>query len=126
MKSAIAPAAIALGLLLLIASLLWNFMFPATKSWTEEKSVRLTELGNQATQTNLKLLKAKERPSMHSGESAAELQDQFDKISAEYKALYDEFHNASESPKTISTALKWTGIGLTLLGGIAVLATRDA
>ena len=126
MKAAIAPATIALGLLLLVASLLWSTLFPATNSWTEEKSVRLTELGNHATEIRLQLIKAQQRPSMHSGQSAAELQDQFNKIDAEYKTLYDEFHNASESPKTISTALKWTGIGLTLLGGIAVLATRDA
>ena len=126
MKAALPPAIVLLGILLAVGGLLWNVMFPASRNWTKEKSVQLTELGNQATQIKLQLLKAKEKPSMHSGQSAAELQEQYDKVAADYKILYDEFHNVSESPKTISAYLKWTGIALVLVGAGLVLATREA
>lgn len=126
MKQAIPLAAIALGVFLIALSLLWTVLFPPSRSWTEEKSLRLTELGNEATAINLRLLEAERSRSMYSGESAAELKEQYDKVSAEYKILYDEFHSASETPKTIADVLKWSGIGVALLGAAGVYMTREA
>ncbi|MBX3426143.1 MAG: hypothetical protein KF688_10725 [Pirellulales bacterium] len=126
MKSALPLATVVAGVLLLVCSLLWNVLFPASRVWTKDKSAQLTQLGNQATELKLQLLKASQRPSMHSGQSAAELQEQYDKVSAEYTALYNQFHKASESPKTTVAYLKWTGIGVILLGGALTLAARGA
>ncbi|MAT70450.1 MAG: hypothetical protein CMJ58_13105 [Planctomycetaceae bacterium] len=124
MKSALAPAAVALGVLLIVLSLLWAVIFPPSNAWTEQKSLRLTELGNQATELSLKLQQSQSRPSMHSGQGAAELKEQFDKVDAEYRELYQEFKSAKDTPQTIAGALKWTGIGLALVGGIMVMVAR--
>ena len=56
--------------------------------------------------------------------SAAELKEQFDKVDAEYRELYQEFKSAKDTPQTIAGALKWTGIGLALVGGIMVMVAR--
>ena len=46
--------------------------------------------------------KAQTRPSMHSGENPAELKEELEKVSAEYKALYEEFSGVSKAPESSS------------------------
>jgi hypothetical protein len=125
MKSALPAAALVLGIVLLGASALWAIFFPATRGWTEEKSARMTELGNRAADINLKLTRAEAKPSMHSGLNAAELKAEYEKVSAEYKTLYEEFNGATESPKTASRILRWSGIAFVVAGAIVVFANRE-
>jgi hypothetical protein len=126
MKSALPTAAVALGVVLLAASFLWAVMFPASASWTEEKSARLMELGNRATEIQLELGKAKTRPSMHSGQNPAELQAEYDQVAKEYKTLHEEFTSKSKAPDSASTILRWSGIAFVVAGGLVVFATRSS
>lgn len=124
MKSTLAASAVAIGLVLLVGSVLWAVLFPASRGWNEEKSARMTELGNRATEINLQLTRAQAKPSMHSGVNAAELKAEYDKVSADYKVLYDEFSGATQTPKTASSILRWSGIAFVLAGAIVVFASR--
>jgi hypothetical protein len=126
MKSALPVAAVALGCLLLAVSFLWSIVFPASASWTPEKSEQLTALGNRATEIQLQLGKAQTRPSMHSGKNPAELKSELDKVEAEYKALYNEFAGATKAPESSSRFLRWAGIAFVVAGGVVVYATRSA
>jgi uncharacterized protein YjeT (DUF2065 family) len=124
MKSVLPAVFVALGLVLLVVSLTWSVLFPPSAVWTKEKSVQLTELGNQATAIKLAMGESESRPRMHSGENAAELKEKYDKVAAEYKALYEEFRTASERPKSASTFLRWSGIAFVAAGALVVMATR--
>jgi len=126
MKSALPIAAVVLGCVLLAMSLLWGLLFPASASWTPEKSEQLTALGNRATEIQLQLDKAQTRPSMHSGLNPAELKSELEKVSAEYKVLYDEFSGITKAPKSSSRFLKWAGIAFVVAGGLVVYTTRSA
>jgi hypothetical protein len=124
MKSTLPAVAVVLGIVLLAASVLWAIVLPASRGWTEEKSARMTELGNRASDIKLQLTRAQAKPSMHSGLNPAELQAEYDKISAEYKTLYDEFSGATQTPKTASSILRWSGIAFVVAGAIVVFANR--
>jgi hypothetical protein len=126
MKSVLPAAAVAVGIVLLGVSLVWAMLFPASRGWTEEKSRRLTDLGNQATEIQLQLGQSRTRPSMHSGVNPAELPEKLEKVNAEYKALYEEFRTATERPKSASRYLKWSGIAFVVAGALIVFATRSA
>lgn len=125
MKSSIPTAVVALGVLLLISSFLWAILFPASRTWTDEKSAQMTSLGDQATEIRLKLDLAKSKPSMHSGENPAELQAKYDEVAAQYKELYEEFNGASKAPESASRLLRWSGIAFVAAGGFITFATRS-
>jgi hypothetical protein len=119
----LAAAAVALGLALLLASAVWAVLFPPTRSWTPEKSARLTTVGNECSAIKLKLSNLGNKPGAP-GESQADLKAKFDKLDAEYKQLYQEFNGATESPKTAKRFLWWSGIAFVVAGGVVVFASR--
>lgn len=123
---AIAPVAIALGFLLVVVSLIWPMLFPATRTWTDEKSRRLKELSAKAQYAMGKLEMAQSKPSMSSGENPAILKRKADEMKKELKVLQEEFTSAKESPQTMSTIFKWSGIGVMLAGIVGYVATKDA
>jgi len=118
--------AIGLGLVLLLLSVLWPVLFPATRTWTDEKSRRLKELSGKTQYAVGKLEYAKSKPNMLGGESPAVLQQKADELMQELEGLQNEFASAKDSPQTISTVLKWSGVGTMALGVIGYLATKDA
>ena len=125
MKTA-APVAIGLGILLLALSILWPILFPPTRTWTDEKSRRLKELSGKVQYAMGKLELAQSRPNMTGGENPAELKKKADEMMSELKVLQDEFSSAKDSPETISTILKWSGIGVMIVGIVGHLAVKDA
>ncbi|HMP05567.1 MAG TPA: hypothetical protein PJ982_04385 [Lacipirellulaceae bacterium] len=126
MKSALPAAAVIVGLLLLLVSFSWALLFPPQRSWTEEKSVRMAELGSQGNLLKFELIEAQNNPRMHGGKNAAELQAQYDAVNEEYMKLRAEFDNAAQSPKTAATYLRWSGIAFVVAGAIVVFANREA
>jgi hypothetical protein len=125
MKSVLPAAAVVIGMLLIGVSLVWSVLFPANQAWTTEKANRMTELGNQASTLKIQLNQAQTRPSMHAGQNPAELQEKYDQISREYKALYEEFSSATQRPKSSSQALRYSGFVCIVAGGIFLFATRE-
>ena len=124
MKSAFPLAAVVLGIFLLLASALWGRLFPPTRSWTEEKSNRLSELGSETNRLKFALVQSRQRVSMHAGQNPAEVKEAYDKVREEYDLLHQDFESARERPKTAAKIFRWSGIGLVLIGGVAHLAGR--
>jgi hypothetical protein len=123
MKSVLPTAAVAVGLLLLLGSAVWATLFPPSRTWTPEKSARLTTVGNECSAIKLQLSNLGNRTSP-TGETPAELKAKFDKLDAEYKQLYQEFTGATESPKTAKRFLWWSGIAFVIAGSVVVFANR--
>ncbi|RIK74143.1 MAG: hypothetical protein DCC67_16995 [Planctomycetota bacterium] len=126
MIAKLSAVAVGLGALLLVGSAAWGFLFPPTRTWTNEKSERLTQLGSETNRLKFELIQAKQSPKMHGGKNPAEIQQQYDKARAEWEALHEEFASSRDTPKTASRILRWSGIAFVLAGGLAVFATRSA
>src|SRR5688572_6652473 len=107
MKSFLSTAAVILGVVLLLASLIWGILFPPSAGWTEEKSLRLQELSQRAHILGGQRGAATEKPSMHGGKSAAELDAEFKQVTAELETLGAEAEGRIEAPKTAASILRW-------------------
>src|SRR5689334_16246712 len=102
MKPALSAAAVVLGMVLLLASLAWGILFPASSGWTEEKSLRLAELKGRAHTLVGQVSAAKQKPSMH-GTNAAELETEFEQVKTELEQLANELEGKIQAPKTAAT-----------------------
>ncbi|BBO32779.1 hypothetical protein PLANPX_2391 [Lacipirellula parvula] len=105
------------------ASLLWGTIFPAERSWTEEKSQRMTELGTQAHQLGGARDSARRRPNMH-GRSVSEIDSEYQKVTAELEQLRVEFEEQRDAPKRVSGVLRWLGIAIIVIGVVGNYASR--
>ena len=126
MKSIISLTAILLGIALMLASATWGLMFPPTRTWTEEKSEQLSDLGREANLLSFGIVQAKNNPSMHGGQNPAELQKQYDEVRVKYDVLHQEFLNASERPQEIVAMLRWSGIALVGVGAVLTFVARGS
>jgi hypothetical protein len=126
MKSILSLTAIILGMLLMLVSATWVLMFPPTRSWTQDKSEQLSELGSETNRLKFAIVEAKNNPSMHSGQNPAELQQQYDEVREEYDVLHQEFLNASQRPQNMSTVLRWSGIALIIVGAVMTFIGRSS
>jgi hypothetical protein len=126
MKQSLPLILVALGVALVALGLLWKTLFPPTRSWTEEKSARMGELTKEVHALLFQVEAAKQRPSMTSGRNPAEVQEEYDSKKAELAALRAEFENQRDKPQTIASVLRWTGIALVLVGGVAILTLGEA
>lgn len=125
MKSALPTVAVVVGLVLLLTSFAWGALFPASASWTEEKSLRMSELKGRAHVLVTQVAAAKEKPTMHGGSNAAELEAEFEQVKAELKQLAEELEGRIESPQTTATILRWAGMALVVAGGLVVYAGKS-
>jgi hypothetical protein len=125
MKSALPTVAVVVGVTLVLASLAWGLLFPASSGWTEEKSLRMNQLQARAHILVGEVAAAKEKPSMHGGANAAELEAEFEKVRAELKLLADELEGRIENPKTTATTLRYAGIAFVVAGGLVVYSGRS-
>ena len=112
------------GLFVMLASLCWSSLFPAARSWTEEKAQRMTELGTQAHQLGGARDAARRRPSMH-GRSAADIDAEYQQVTAELDELRIEFESKRDAPQRTSSLLRWIGMGLIVSGAIATYSIRS-
>jgi hypothetical protein len=124
MKTVLAFGALGLGIAMLVLSTLWSSIFPATSNWTAEKSTRHTEV--QARLSNLGPIVNSPKPaSMHRGQDLGTLKAEFDSLVKENEQLNAEFVAARDNPKRASSFLKWTGIGLAVIGLIGFYAVKQ-
>ncbi len=125
MKSLLPLIFVGLGIFLVGLGILWPFVFPATRSWTEAKAQRMIELQNSAHQLLFLADRAKTRPKP-GGPSPQEAQAKFNEAEAELDTLREEFEGIRDSPNTIGTYLRWAGIALVLIaGGATVVFSSD-
>lgn len=123
MKSLLPVVLVGLGAFLLLLGLLWSFIFPASRTWTEEKSLRMTELQNEAHKLLYLAERAKTQPKP-GGPTPTEARAKFDEAKAELDSLKAEFEATRDSPKTSGTYLRYAGTALVLLGGFGVMMAR--
>lgn len=125
MKSLAPVILVGLGAALLLLGFLWTLIFPASRTWTEEKSNRMTALQNDAHKLLYLVDQAKTRP-RPGGPTPLEAQANFDKAKAELDELKAEFEATRDSPKTAGTYLRWAGTALVLCGGfVTMMASGD-
>jgi hypothetical protein len=116
--------AVCLGVLFLLISLVWGVLFPASRSWTVEKNARMSELSEKGHILGGQLDAAKRRPNMHGGRSAAELEAEYKQVTDELTQLREEFESKRDTPKTMASYLRWSGIAFVVAGAIIVFANR--
>ena len=102
----------------------WSSLFPPTNSWTTEKSEQLAELGSKTNMLHFEVIAAKQNRQIHAGKNPAELQQQYDKVLAEYDVLHEEFLHARDSPKSLGSLFHWSGIALIAVGAVLTLIAR--
>lgn len=118
--------AVGLGILFLIVSLVWGLLFPASRSWTVEKNTRMSELSEKGHVLGGQIDAAKRRPNMHGGRNAADLEVEYKQVTEELAQLREEFESKRDSPKTMATYLRWSGVAFVVAGAIIVFANREA
>lgn len=124
MKAMLSTGAVVLGMVLLVMSLAWGLLFPASAGWTEEKSVKLKELRNRAHILSGEVASASAKPNMHGGPSAADKKAELDQVKAELDSLDAELQGKIDAPATASSILRYAGIAFVVAGGLAVYAGR--
>src|SRR4051812_15299363 len=98
MKASVFAGLIAFGMVLFGLSGLWTTLFPATSSWTPEKSARSSKIGERIH--NLAFIVNAPKPSMHSGQDLGQLKAEFEQLKKEDEQLKAEFSSATDKPKT--------------------------
>lgn len=116
--------AVALGVVLLIVSVAWAFLFPMSSMWTTEKNDRMSELSVQAHKLGGELDAAQRRPSMHA-RSAADIEVEYKQVTGELTQLREEFEGKRDRPKTTASLLRWSGIAFVAAGAFIVFASRS-
>lgn len=124
MKAMLSTGAVVLGILLVAMSLLWGVLFPASAGWTEEKSLKRTELRNRAHILSGEVAAANAKPNMHGGPSAAEKQAELTQVKAEYDLLDAELQGKIDAPEAAASILRYAGIAFVVAGALAVYTSK--
>jgi len=124
MKSVLPTIAVALGLVLVVVSLLWGVLFPAGSGWTEEKSLRMRELSERAHVLGGQLQAAKAKPDMKKGLNPAEMEAEYKQVTTELAQLGEEAEGKIQAPKTAASILRWAGVAFVLAGGMVIYAGK--
>jgi hypothetical protein len=124
MKAILSTAAVVIGLVLLLTSLICGVVFSASSGWTEEKSLRMRELSEKAHVLGGQIEGGQTRPNLHGGRNIADLEAEYKQVTAELKQLGDEAEGKIEAPKTASRILRYSGIAFVIAGGLVIFANR--
>jgi hypothetical protein len=125
-KQAVVFGAIGVGLLLVVLSSMWVTLFPGTSSWTEEKAARWAQVKDRLHNLSFVVNAPPGSIRMHGGRDYGEVKTEYDQIKAEATQLQADFDNAYNSPRKMSSILKWTGISLAGIGIAGWFAVREA
>ena len=113
-----------MGVVLLLVSLVWGILFPASSGWTEEKSAQLRALRDRAHILGSQVAAANDKPSMHKGANPAEMKAEYEQVQVELKQLAGELEGRIEAPKAASSILRYAGVAFVVAGGLAVYAGK--
>ena len=124
MKSVVVSGIIGLGIILFLLSGLWTTMFPPTARWTDEKSKRSTEVKTRLY--NLSFVVNSPRPNLQRGQDLGQLKAEYEQLQKENEGLIADFNSATETPKSVSRFLRWSGISLAVIGVIGWYAINQS
>jgi hypothetical protein len=122
MKSGIAFGLLGVGFFLLILSTVWPSLFPAISTWTDEKAVRSADIKARLPYV-LAIVNGQKKASPAEVEKA---KAEFDELKKEDDQLNAEFTSVAETPQTVAKYLRWSGIGLAIVGLIGWYATKQS
>jgi hypothetical protein len=122
MKAA-ALGTIVFGFLLVLVSVAWGRLFPATNSWTPDKAARISEIKAKLNELGFQINSPKNK--IHGGRDPAAMKQEYDKLNAEFDELKNAFESAADTPKTVSSVFKWLGIAVALVGIGGYYATNQ-
>lgn len=124
MKTGLAFGTIAFGFLLLLLSGLWGILFPVTSTWTQAKATRSAEVKGKIH--NMSFVLNGPTPQLHSGQDLGQMKAEYEQLKKENEQLNADFNSAADTPRTIATVLKWTGISLACVGLIGWYAANQS
>lgn len=125
MKAAVSLAAVGLGVFCVALSLAWGILFPATNQWTSEKAAALSALSDEVHKLMFQAAAAEENPSTFKGGNPAEVQAEYREKKAKLAEMQKELESIKDSPQTSSSFLRWTGIGLVVMGAVLLKVLGD-
>jgi hypothetical protein len=125
MKITAVFGAIALGFVLLALGAFWQSVFTGEASWTPEKEERWSEVKKQLHVLAFTVGNAESRPRMHGGPDLAKSKAELKALKEENEKLTQEFNGIRQKPGTVSKILKWSGIGLAVIGLIGWYAVKQ-
>ena len=126
MKSTIAIGILGIGLLLLVLSFVWVKLFSGQSAFTDEKATRWGQVKERMHNLAFVVNAPPGTIKMHRGPDIGQAKAEYDKLKIENDQLAAEFSGVYDTPRTMSTVLKWTGLSLTLLGVIGWYAVNQS
>jgi hypothetical protein len=116
---------IGLGFALLLLSGLWTVIFPASSRWTPDKEARAQKVKARLHSLSF-VVGNPQHASMHSGQDTGQAKAEFDALNTEHDQLNADFASATETPRTISNFLKWSGLSLAAVGLVGWYAVNQS
>jgi hypothetical protein len=126
MKSTIAFAITGLGLLLLIFSFLWVALFSGQSAFTKEKAERWGDVKQRLHNLAFVVNAPPGSVKMHGGPDPAQAKAEYEELKVEDTQLAAEFSGAYDTPRTMATILKWSGLSLAVVGIIGWYAVTQS
>jgi hypothetical protein len=126
MKSTIASGIAALGFLMLILSFLWVSLFSGPTAFTKEKAERWGEVKQRLHNLSFIVNAPPGSIKMHGGPDLGQAKADYEKLKVEDAQLAAEFSGAYDTPRTMATVLKWSGLSLALVGVIGWYAVSQS
>ena len=126
MKSMIVFGMIGFGLLLLALSFIWVAMFSGKPAWTKEKGDRWGEVKGRMHNLAFVVNAPPGAVKLHNGPDLGQAKAEYEALKKENEQLTAEFSGAYDTPRTMSTILKWTGLSLTGVGVIGWYAVNQS
>jgi hypothetical protein len=122
---AVVSGLMAFGIFLFLLSALWTtVLFPPTARWTDEKAKRSIEVKGKLH--NLAFIVNAPKPNLQKGQDLGQMKAEYDQLRKENEELNADFASAAETPKTVATFLKWSGLSIALVGAVGWYAVNQS
>jgi hypothetical protein len=66
------------------------------------------------------------KPSLQKGEDLGQMKAEYEQLRKENDELNADYASAAETPKTVATYLKWSGLSIALVGVIGYYAVNQS
>jgi hypothetical protein len=115
-----------LGVVLLLLSGVWVSIFSGESGWTPEKANRWGQVKERMHNLAFIVNAPPGTIKMHRGPDIGQAKAEYDKLKVENDQLSAEFSGVYDTPRTMSTFLKWSGVSLALVGVIGWYAVNQS